>query len=43
LGRHSRSSGSSRRSNWTWSSTSHFGLVLATRWAAGATLSQSGR
>jgi hypothetical protein len=44
LGRSSRSSGSSRRrSDWTWSSASHLGLVLATRWAAGTTLSWSGR
>jgi hypothetical protein len=43
-GRHSRSSGSSRRrSKWTCSSASHLGLVLTTRWAAGATLSRSGR
>jgi hypothetical protein len=35
-GRSSRSSESSRRrSAWTWGSTSHLGLVLATRWAAG--------
>jgi hypothetical protein len=39
LGRCSRSS--RRRSNWTWSSASHLGLVLATRWAAGMTLSRS--
>jgi hypothetical protein len=42
LGRRSRSSRSSRRrSNWTWSSANHLGLVLATRWAAGTTLSRS--
>jgi hypothetical protein len=42
LGRRSRSSRSSRRrSNWTWSSTSHLGLILATRWAAGTTLIRS--
>jgi hypothetical protein len=41
-GRRSRSSRSSRRrSDWTWSSASHLGLVLATRWAAGTTLSRS--
>jgi hypothetical protein len=39
LGRRSRSS--RRRSNWTWSSASNHGLVLATRWAAGTTLSRS--
>jgi hypothetical protein len=38
-GRRSRSS--RRRSDWTWSCASHLGLVLATRWAAGTTLSRS--
>jgi hypothetical protein len=43
-GRRSRSSGSRRRrSDWTWSSASHLGFVLATRWAPGATFSRSGR
>jgi hypothetical protein len=43
-GRRSRSSGSRRRrSNWTWSSASHLGLVLTTRWAPRATFSRSGR
>jgi hypothetical protein len=43
-GRRSRSSGSSRRrSEWTGSSANHLGLVLTTRWVAGATLSRSGR
>jgi hypothetical protein len=42
LGRHSRSSRSSRRrSDRTWSSASHLGLVLAARRAAGTTLSRS--
>jgi hypothetical protein len=42
--RGSRSSRSSRRRNdWTWSSASHLGLVLAARWAAGTTLSRSVR
>jgi hypothetical protein len=36
LGRRSR-----MRSDWTGSSASHLGLVLATRWAAGTTLSRS--
>jgi hypothetical protein len=41
-GRCSRSSWSSRRrSDWTWSDVSHFGFVLATRWAAGMALSRS--
>jgi hypothetical protein len=43
-GRSSKSSRSSRRrSDWTWSSASHLGLVLATRWAAGMALSRSVR
>jgi hypothetical protein len=43
-GRRSRSSGRSRRrSKWTCGSASHLGFVLTTRWAAGATLSRSGR
>jgi hypothetical protein len=42
-GKSSRSSGSRRRSAWTWGSTSHLGLIFATRWAAGTTLNQSGR
>jgi hypothetical protein len=39
MGRRSRSS--RRRSDGTWSSASHLGLVLATRWATGTTLSRS--
>jgi hypothetical protein len=43
-GKSSRSSRSSRRrSARTWGSTSHLGLVFATRWAAGTTLNRSGR
>jgi hypothetical protein len=43
-GSSSRGSRSSRRrSDWTQSSASHLGLVLATRWTAGTTLSRSGR
>jgi hypothetical protein len=34
---------SRRRSDWTWSDARHFGLVLATRRAAGTTLSRSVR
>jgi hypothetical protein len=42
LRRSSRSGrSSSRRSSRTWSGASHLGLVLATRWAAGTTLSWS--
>jgi hypothetical protein len=39
LGRRSRSR--RRRSDWTWSSASQLGLVLAARRAAGTTLSRS--
>jgi hypothetical protein len=43
-GKSSRSSRSSwRRSARTWGSTSHLGLVFATRWVAGTTLNRSGR
>jgi hypothetical protein len=38
-GRRRRSS--RRRNDWTWSSASHLGIVLATRWAVGTTLSRS--
>jgi hypothetical protein len=39
-----RGSRSSRRRNdWTWSSASHLGLILAARWAAEMTLSRSVR
>jgi hypothetical protein len=31
-----------RRSAWTWGGASHLWLILTTRWAAGATLRQSG-
>jgi hypothetical protein len=44
LRRSSRSGRSSKkRSSRTWSGASHLGLVLATRWAAGTTLSWSVR
>jgi hypothetical protein len=32
-----------RRSAWTWGGASHLWFILATRWAAGTTLHQSGR
>jgi hypothetical protein len=41
LSRSSRSSGN--RSDWIWSSASHLGLVLTTRWTARAAFCRSGR